>query len=84
MQRAPPILCKPLCEQCSGSDKRASNPVLGEGSVVVIDARKANVAEAGEGELQSASGIEISVLKSGDKFELPLDFGMFGSKRAAN
>lgn len=43
--------------------------VVGEGSVLVYDARKAEVTKTKEkGELQSARGVQLSVLRPGDSF----------------
>lgn len=44
--------------------------VLGESSVLVIDARAAKKFDSKSGELQSASGLALHVLRSGDKFDL--------------
>ena len=43
--------------------------VMGEGNVLVVDARAAEVAEAGElGEPASARGLRVDVLRAGDAF----------------
>ena len=44
--------------------------VIGESSVLVIDARSAKRAPAKDTELQSASDMKLSVFKSGDNFDL--------------
>ena len=42
--------------------------VLGNGTVTVFDARRAQVRAAGPGQNQSATGITMSVLRAGDRF----------------
>jgi cyanophycinase len=45
--------------------------VLGDGSVVVIDARRAEVAPTKAGERSAGRGIALSVLRAGEHFRLP-------------
>lgn len=44
--------------------------VLGRGSVLVIDARKAKVQRVAAGEYHSATGLTLHVLRHGDRFDL--------------
>ncbi len=46
--------------------------VLGDGVVVVVDARRATRRPAKAGELHSADGLTLSVLRAGDRFSLAL------------
>ncbi len=43
--------------------------VLGEGSVVIIDARQSSIAATERGQLQAAKDIQLHLLKSGARFE---------------
>ena len=49
--------------------RSSSLQVLGEGSVVVIDARQATIPASPPGTLQVASDIRLQILKSGERFE---------------
>jgi cyanophycinase len=44
--------------------------VFGNGTVIVLDARRAKVGGAAEGEVQSGRGIQLDVLRAGDVFDL--------------
>lgn len=44
--------------------------VVGEGGVLVIDARRANRRAPKKGELQSADGLSMSILRAGERFTL--------------
>jgi len=46
--------------------------VLGDGSVIVVDPRGAQQRSAKAGELHSADGLTLSVLRNGDRFSLSL------------
>ena len=43
--------------------------VFGSGSVVVLDARHADVKPAKTGEIQAATGLHVHVLRAGDRFQ---------------
>lgn len=46
--------------------------VVGDGSVVIVDPRRAQRRPAKSGELHSADGVALSVLRNGDRFSLAL------------
>jgi hypothetical protein len=43
--------------------------VIGVGIVTLIDARGAEIGEVGRGELQTARGVHVSILRDGDTTE---------------
>ena len=45
--------------------------VMGRNSVVVVDPRGARIDRAAPGELQSARGLQLHVLKAGQEFRFP-------------
>ena len=44
--------------------------VLGEGTVVIVDARRAECAPANPGDRQAARGVQMTILRAGDSFSL--------------
>jgi cyanophycinase len=46
--------------------------VLGEGGVIVVDARSAQRARTKDGETHSASGVRLAIYRAGDAFDLTL------------